>query len=528
LLKALRKDEKLPVILEENIKSGNSLLNGSPSEVANVLGISEEKAVEMGAFDWENEFKHVFDEDGGFDVIAGNPPWGADVSQYDTWLENQEHGFELAKGQYDSYELCLELGTEILRNGGTLGFIVPDSILSKDSVPAREWLVKNYQIDQAYKLGEGLFENVYAGTAILQYTNNPPEDDHMTRTGLIQKEHRKDMMGNGGQALSAILAKHTNLTAQHRFTMDDEYAIPVWAGESDFEILDQMEDGTVSWENVLDNGRGDEIGRDGNVLQCPYCSEWDTFPRKRGENKGGGYYAKTCTHCGEEFEFEEAISTRSIIQDQPTDECDTPIYFGEHVNRYRTNEPAYIDDSISGIGLKNPWRYESPKLLIRQASVGFFTTVDYTNARCLQSVFSFRPIEDREEEFQNYDIEYFLGFLNSRAMLYYYSKTEGITEWQSYPRHTQSLIMSLPIPSIDFNDEEEKEKYNNFVDNVREAIDMTGQVGHELDWEIENLALDLYGVDVEDRPRIWNELKKLQRLRIVRELFPQETDDVND
>jgi type I restriction-modification system DNA methylase subunit len=525
LLKALRKGEKLPAILEDNIKRGNSLLNGSAEKVADVMDISEEEAIEIGAFDWEKEFSEIFEENNGFDVIVGNPPWGAETDPYSDWLES-ENGFELAKGQYDSYELFLELGEELLNDEGSMGFIIPDTLLNRDSSPLREWLVENKQIDQVYKLGEGIFDSVYAGTVILQYTNRPPSEDTETKVGLIQKEDRKRMMGSGGEALSSILQENNHLTRQQRFRVDNESSIRVWAGEKDYEILDIMETDTVSWSEVIDNGRGDEIGRDGEVMQCPYCMEWDTFPRKRAESKGGGYYSKTCTHCGEEYEFEEAISTREIIKDHPTDDCDTPIYFGEHVNRYRLSEPAYIDPDIDGVGLKDDWRYEPPKLLIRQASVGFFTTVDYTNARCLQAVFSFRPKEDREEPFDNYDIEYFLGFLNSRAMLYYYAKTEGITEWQSYPRHTQTDIMSLPVPEVDWNDEDEREAYEEFVSLVGDAIgDNSEKVGRDLDWEIESAVLEMYGVPDEKQPRLWNELKEMQRLRILRELFPEAGDD---
>lgn len=519
LLKSLKKDEKLPAILEDSIKSGNSLLNESPQEVADVLDISVEEAREMGAFEWEAEFNEVYDENGGFDVIVGNPPWGAEMERYDGWLESHNR-YELAEGQYNSYEIFLELGEQVLADGGTLGFIIPDSILNKNTVPLRRWLVKNHQMDQVIKLGEGIFDNVNAGTAIVQYTNQPPTDDHEVEVGLIQKSDRKEMMGSGGKALSSILEDKGNITRQQRFAEDDEYQIAVWAGEEDYEVLNVMEGDTVEWDSVIDNGRGDEIGREGDVMKCPYCTEWDTFPRKRAESKGGGYYSKTCSHCGEEYEFEEAISTRKIIQKSPTDDSDTPVYFGEHVNRYRTSDCAYIDEDISGVGLKDSQRYQPPKLLIRQASVGFFTTVDYSDARCLQSVFSFRPKDQREGSASKYDIEYFLGFLNSRAMLYYYSKTEGIVEWQSYPRHTQTDIMSLPVPAIDFDDPEEKKAYDDFVDMVKEATNNDKQIDEELDWEIERAALDLYGIPKENRPRIWNELKKLQRLRIVRELFP--------
>lgn len=289
--------------------------------------------------------------------------------------------------------------------------------------------------------------------------------------------------------------------------------------------METMTTGTVAWGDVMDNGRGDEIGRDGEVMQCPFCLEWDTYPQKRAESKGGGYYTKTCTHCGEEYEFENAVATKNIIQASKTEDCDTPIHFGEHVSRYRTEGKAFIDADIDGIGLKDKWRFEPPKLLIREAGVGFYATVDYSDARCLKSVMSFRPLDDPEEPFDQYDLEYFLGFLNSRAMLYYYAKQKGIVEWQSYPRHPQSFIMSLPIPAVDFTDADEREQYDEFVSLIREAVESDGMVDEDLDRQIEQRALDLYGIPSEQRPRIWSELKELQRLRIVRELFPDGDDD---
>lgn len=528
LLKALKKDEKLPSILEESIKSGNSLLNGTASEVADVLGISEEDARELGAFSWEDEYEDVFADKGGFDVIAGNPPWGADLNVYEDWLEDSEHGYELAVGQYDSYELCLELGGRLLRDGGTLGFIIPDSIFNENSVPLRRWLVEDNQLDRVHKLGEGVFPNVWAATTIVQFTNADADPKHDVEVSLLQEEDREQMMGSGGEALSSLINRKGHVTQQSRFMDADGHEFDVWASEEDHRIMDWMVSDTVAWNNVFDNGRGDEIGRKGEVMQCPYCLEWDTYPRKRAESKGGGYYEKTCTHCGEEYEFEDAVSTKRIIRESPSSECDTPIYFGEHVSRYRTEGDAYIDDSISGIGLKEPWRFESPKLLIREAGVGFYATVDQTDARCLKSVMSFRPLEDREYPLNQYDPEYFLGFLNSRAMLYYYAKRKGITEWQSYPRHPQSFIMSLPVPAVDFDDDEERAAYDEFIGLVRDAVESPGEVDHELDWEIERRVLQMYGIPEKEWPRIWDELKDLQRLRIVRELFPDEGDDADD
>lgn len=58
----ITKGFKLPN-LDKNIRCGNSL-------------IDDEKIVETKAFNWKEEFKEIFDN-GGFDIVVGNPPYGA-------------------------------------------------------------------------------------------------------------------------------------------------------------------------------------------------------------------------------------------------------------------------------------------------------------------------------------------------------------------------------------------------------------------------------------------------------------------
>jgi hypothetical protein len=160
--------------------------------------------------------------------------------------------------------------------------------------------------------------------------------------------------------------------------------------------------------------------------------------------------------------------------------------------------------------------------LLRKTGFGFNALIDYTDARCLQVVFVFRLQENRENPLDKYDLEYFLGLLNSRVMLYYYTKERSEIEWQSYPYKTQGLVMELPYPKIDFDDEDEVKKYERFVQLVRDASQGTGKIDSQDDWEIERLAYDFYGIPENKRNRITNELKELQRLQVVRELFPSD------
>ena len=524
LLKALRKGEKLPTILEDNVKRGNSLLNGSPSQVADVLGISEREARDIGAFNWDEKFEQVFDVNNGFDVIAGNPPWGANIDDTRQWIKHDEYGYKLADGQYDSYELLLELGEDILTDGGTLGFIIPDSIFREEHEPLRKWLATEHTLDQAHKLGEGVFEDVWSGTSIVQYTMEESDGSNTVECSVLRKEDRNRMQGTGGAALSTLVEERLNVKPQQRILDEPDYNFRPFANEEDYEIMEIMQSETVNTSEVLFDSRGDEIGKSGDVMRCPNCMEWDTYPRSRAASKGGGYYEKTCTHCKHEYEFEDAIETREIIKNhQPSDEW-KKLYFGEHVTRYRETGRAFIDDSVTGIDFEDESLYEPAKILLRKTGFGFNALIDYTDARCLQVVFVFRLQDDREHPFDQYDLEYFLGLLNSRVMLYYYTKERSEIEWQSYPYKTQGLVMGLPYPEIDFDDEEEVEKYERFVGLVRDACEGTGKIDPQNDWEIERLAYDFYGIPEEKRNRITNELKELQRLQVVRELFPSDGD----
>jgi len=86
---------------------------------------------------------------GGFDVVLGNPPWGADLDY------ELDHSLELVEGQVDSYELFIERAIkDALAPGGMFGFIIPDRILRPEGERMRRWLIDNYRLLEVIKLGE--------------------------------------------------------------------------------------------------------------------------------------------------------------------------------------------------------------------------------------------------------------------------------------------------------------------------------------------------------------------------------------
>lgn len=110
LLKLAEKRYRLPT-LQENIKIGNTLIQDP--------GISENKVL-----NWDNEFRKIFDN-GGFDVIIGNPPWGAKINE-DEKSYFKENYLSVNR-EIDSHNLFIEKSIDLLKNNGYLGFIVPNT-----------------------------------------------------------------------------------------------------------------------------------------------------------------------------------------------------------------------------------------------------------------------------------------------------------------------------------------------------------------------------------------------------------------
>lgn len=111
-LRTARKGRKLNS-LNSNIKCGNSLIDDP--------AVAGDKA-----FNWENEFPHIF-EKGGFDVVIGNPPYGAKLTNIEKKYFDEK--YNITQYNYDTYSFFFEISLFILKKLGYLGFITPNTFL---------------------------------------------------------------------------------------------------------------------------------------------------------------------------------------------------------------------------------------------------------------------------------------------------------------------------------------------------------------------------------------------------------------
>lgn len=115
LISALDSKNRLPILT--NIKNGNSLISGTDKELKKYFGPNFR---DKKPFNWEEEFPEVFAQ-GGFDVIIGNPPYGAELSKEDQNFFKNKYNI----GSTDTAILFVKKSFTELKNGGFLGFIIP-------------------------------------------------------------------------------------------------------------------------------------------------------------------------------------------------------------------------------------------------------------------------------------------------------------------------------------------------------------------------------------------------------------------
>jgi len=149
-------------------------------------------------FLWHTYFKDAFDN-GGFDIVIGNPPYGAKLKDAEKVLLKNKYKTaqtirNVQKGSLDTYTLFIELAYNLLRKNAFMAYIVPISITSSDSLSGVHKLLidncKEIKISSYAVRPKPVFENAVVNTSILMFRKTMTHCESLLST----KMHRK---GNG-------------------------------------------------------------------------------------------------------------------------------------------------------------------------------------------------------------------------------------------------------------------------------------------------------------------------------------------
>ena len=128
---------------------------------------------------WQIDFARVFKENGGFDVVIGNPPYIDSETMVNSGLEQEREfisrKYSFCKGNWDIYIAFFEKGFSILNESGYQIYITPDKWISKSFGDALRIAQISF-IKQILIAGRDVFESALVDSIVTSFDKSTTED----------------------------------------------------------------------------------------------------------------------------------------------------------------------------------------------------------------------------------------------------------------------------------------------------------------------------------------------------------------
>jgi len=423
-----------------------------------------------------------------YDYVVGNPPYlfiRAIPQDYRNLIEKLD--LETNKGQYDYYQIFIELGIRILKENGLLGYIIPDSLLA----------LSNRKI---------LRKLIYESTRIREICYSGPQFDEPVVSNIIlalEKESDEIKRKNNQIIVKFPLSQpQADKKILQNLIEQWDYEFLINLNENDIRILDHLNRNFPKLEDLIESSdfniklsRGVELGKEGEIIFCDQCQKYYPLPSK----------ILICPECRSDLDRE---NIENIIVDEIPHDLEANFKpFIYSMNRYIVNELKYLDTTKKGINYKNLEIYKN-RIVTRQISQENMICATYDdNAITSQSYYNLKIKSSSISEFNN---EYLLGLLNSQLLSYYFIKSFGSYK-KLFPRILIEKLKALPIKMP--LTKNEKQNANNLIDiiksiliHAREKMTLTSNLQKSSD----QLVYNLYNINKKDRDYIIDFIKNLK------------------
>jgi len=421
-----------------------------------------------------------------FDYIVGNPPYLfiRDIPLFQRNLI-EKSDFKTNQGQYDYFQIFIEMGIRFLKNKGILGYIVPDSLLALSNRHIiRKYIYDNTKIREIYYMGPQFEDPIVSNIVIILKKES---DETKRLTNLIQINHNK---------------KRTELSKINQKIIEKwNYRFLINLNDRDREIIEFLNINFPELNELNDNPnykidiwRGVELGKNGNVIFCNTCNKYFPLPKNN----------YICKECKSELSNDsiESIIVKSIKGDLKKNY--KPFLYS--INRYQVKDLKYINTTKQGINYKELNRYKN-RVIVRQLGQNSLICATYDKGSLTsQSLYNLKILKSPITEFNNY---YLLGLLNSQLLAFYFIKSFSSYK-KLFPRILIGNLKGMPIvvPKIDI----EKKLSREIIILVKTILKLDKfDTEHytNLQNKINSLVFDLYRISNKQRNYISDVLKNL-------------------
>lgn len=143
-------------------------------------------------FLWKLHFVEVFQAKGGFDVVIGNPPYGAELTMQEKDIFKAQYS-DVHTRTPDTFNYFISKSLRILRteSNGLLSFIVPNNLLFQNEYSkTRELLLNKNRVLTVLNLGDAVFENAIVPSCVLLVRNQIQGEYDFQFTDLRTQQQR--------------------------------------------------------------------------------------------------------------------------------------------------------------------------------------------------------------------------------------------------------------------------------------------------------------------------------------------------
>jgi hypothetical protein len=446
----------------------------------------------------EDLLRKIRTEPGCFDVVMGNPPWGADVNA-DAYIESLRVLNVAPPSRLDSWELFVLLALYLLRPGGRLAFILPDTLFAAEKEWIRRELIRRTTIERIGNLGMDWFGEVVRMGAVSFQTrlSEPTAQSTFVGYSLTGKLRREAI--HGRILLDQAESDRGKAVSQSRIATRDRAAIFVGQGVRDDAIMDAMIKKSAPFETFVTGLRGEELSGRGTLWRCMGCGAHAVPPDARK-----GHTTKECPGCDATLDADSVSLVDAIVP--ATSKLKNTAMLVDTEDFQRRYAPVVPSKrlllGLNGFPYKSPEPFTGPKILIREAGVGLTVALDRTDARAVRSTYSYRLSEDAAS--QGYVIEYLLAVLQSRTMHYFMVQTTN----QGDPRRPFAHVRMATVSHVPIPKTKDLAKIQEIA-VLTKAMEAGEPAGGDVDMKIEGLLRDLWGLSGDDGVYIAKELQKL-------------------
>lgn len=421
---------------------------------------------------WQLYFPEIFRDKGGFDIIIGNPPYGANlgenIKKYCIQRFNDVHTRTV-----DSFNFFISLSLKLIKNDGSVSFIVPNNLLFQAEFEKTRVLLLKRFIKSIINLGDGVFNSASVPTCIYVMQNTLISDYEFAYSDFRYKE------------LKEINWKQVDMRLQVEEILQTDGKI-IGISPKATSLMKKINEKSVLLDDlVIDASYGVTTGCDKAFIVNSDVIHTDDLETN--------YIHKTISgrDIGKYVIFD---TDKYVIYMPKTEGNDNSTNIQNHLNKYR-DKLDKVSEVKKGI---RPWwsnhrarnreLFCGEKIIIRQTGDSIIATYDDSDIFPLDSIMNIKLKE-------GVDYKFILGCLNSCYFNYLYqSRTQE--SGRGFAQVKPQNVRALPIPKLS---REEKKLISEKVEIIlqKKKLDSNADIIEDV-INIDNILYNFYGLTSEE------------------------------